>query len=92
MPAPHDPTGFTDDMNRVTNAAQSISDAIDNVAKYLKPPPWVGPTADQWYQEFDGWSAQVKKMLSGLPGEQQRMSNQISGVTAPTFHQPSRYV
>ena len=76
---------FDPDMGAVQAASQQISDAIAKVTKILAGNPWVGTAADQWTQEFDGWSASVLKLLGDVGTEQQLMRTQVNG--QPTRHQ-----
>ena len=70
---------FDPDMSAAQAASQQIADAIGKVTKILAGNPWVGTAADQWVQEFTGWSGAVLKLLGDVDTEQRLMSNQVNG-------------
>jgi hypothetical protein len=83
--SPQQLQNFDPDMYAVKTASQQLSDAIGKVAKILAGNPWVGTAADQWAQEFNGWSGAVLKLLADVETEQWLMGVQVNG-------QPGRHL
>jgi hypothetical protein len=79
---------FDPDMSAVQTASQQISDAVGKVTKVLAGNPWVGTAADQWAQEFNGWSGAVLRLLGDIDTEQRLMGVHVNGQPA---RQSGRY-